>query len=220
MIAKPTRCVVIAMAACANIWLTSPVSAATTVAEGAGSTTLNITLGSGITFTGVDYTGAGSVGFTTTAITYTPPDNFTGQSDITTGEDVTYTLSNGTQATETITVTAVNDVPVAVNDTETLTEDDGLTSITVLNDDSDADGDSLTVSAISYSGTGTAAINADNARINYTPAANFNGTDTITYTVSDGNGGTDTGTLTITVTAVNDVPVAVNTQKHSPKTLA
>ena len=68
------------------------------------------------------------------------------------------------------------------------------------------DGDSLTVSAISYSGTGTAAINADNARINYTPAANFNGTDTITYTVSDGNGGTDTGTLTITVTAVNDAP--------------
>ncbi|MCH1448330.1 MAG: cadherin-like domain-containing protein, partial [Candidatus Nanopelagicales bacterium] len=62
------------------------------------------------------------------------------------------------------------------------------------------------VSAISYSGTGTAAINSDNARINYTPAANFNGTDTITYTVSDGNGGTDTATLTITVSAVNDAP--------------
>ena len=57
---------------------------------------------------------------------------------------------------------------------------------------------------------GTAAINADNARIDYTPAANFNGTDTITYTVSDGNGGTDTGTLTITVAAVNDAPVTVN----------
>ena len=53
-------------------------------------------------------------------------------------------------------------------------------------------------------------INADGARINYTPSTNFNGTDTITYTVSDGNGGTDTGTLTVTVTAVNDVPVAVN----------
>ena len=42
--------------------------------------------------------------------------------------------------TLTITVTAVNDVPVAVNDTATLTEDASLTSITVLNDDSDADG--------------------------------------------------------------------------------
>ena len=84
-----------------------------------------------------------------------------------------------------------------------------LTTITVLDDDTDADGDSLTVSAISYSGTGTAAINADNARIDYTPAANFNGTDTITYTVSDGTA-TDTGTLTIIVNAVNDAPVAVD----------
>ena len=124
MIAKPTRCVVIAMAACANIWLASPVSGCHNGSRGCWFHNAYITLGSGITFTGVDYTGAGSVGFTTTAITYTPPDNFTGQSDITTGEDVTYTLSNGTQATETITVTAVNDAPVAVNDTATLTEDD------------------------------------------------------------------------------------------------
>ena len=105
-------------------------------------------------------------------------------------------------------MTAVNDAPVATMTSEALTEDDTLTSITVLDDDTDVDGDSLTVSAISYSGT-TAAINADNARIDYTPAANFN-TDTITYTVSDGNGGTDTGTLTITVAAVNDAPVTVN----------
>ena len=87
-------------------------------------------------------------------INYTPSTNYSG-TDI-----VTYTISDGNGGTDTgtltITVTAVNDAPVAVNDTETLTEDDGLTSITVLNDDSDADGDSLTVSAISYSGTGTA----------------------------------------------------------------
>ena len=59
-------------------------------------------------------------------------------------------------------------------------------------------------------GSGTVAINADGARIDYTPATNFSGTDTVTYTISDGNGGTDTGTVTITVTAVNDAPVAVN----------
>ena len=57
-------------------------------------------------------------------------------------------------------MTAVNDAPVAVNDSEAFTEDDTLTSITVLDDDTDVDGDSLTVSAISYSGTGTAAINS------------------------------------------------------------
>ena len=209
MIANSTKYLAIAMASFFYIWLASPVAAATTVAEGSGPTTLNITLGSGITFTAVSYTGAGSVGFTSTAITYTPPDDFTGQSNITSGENVTYTLSNGTQVTEAITVTAVNDAPVAVNDTATVTEDASLTSITVLDDDTDADGDSLTVSAISTSGSGTVAINSDNARINYTPAANFNGTETITYTVSDGTT-TDTGTLTITVTAVNDAPVAVD----------
>ena len=75
----------------------------------------------------------------------------------------------------------------------------------MLDDDNDADSD-LTVSAISYSGTGTAAVNADNARIDYTPANDFNGTDTITYTVSDGTA-TDTGTLTIIVSAVNDALV-------------
>ena len=205
MIANSKKYLAIAIASFLNLLLTSPVLAATSVAEGSGPTTLNITLGSGITFTAVSYTGAGSVGFTSTAITYTPPDDFTGQSNITSGEDVTYTLSDGTQVTETITVTAVNDAPVAVDDTATVTEDASLTSITVLDDDTDADSDSLTVSAISYSGTGTAAINSDNARIDYTPAANFNGTDTITYTVSDGTT-TDTGTLTITVTAVNDAP--------------
>ena len=43
----------------------------------------------------------------------------------------------------------------------------------------------------------------------YTPAANFNGTDSVDYTVTDGSL-TDVGTLTINVTAVNDAPVATD----------
>jgi len=46
--------------------------------------------------------------------------------------------------------------------------------------------------------------------VNYTPAANFNGTEIITYTVSDGTLTDATGTLTITVTASNDAPVATD----------
>ena len=88
MIANSTKYLAIAMASFLHVWLASPVSAATTVAEGSGPITLNITLSSGITFTAVTYTGAGSVGFTSSAITYTPPDNFTGQSNITSGEDL------------------------------------------------------------------------------------------------------------------------------------
>ncbi len=44
----------------------------------------------------------------------------------------------------------------------------------------------------------------------YTPAADFNGTDSFTYTASDGTAVSNVATVTITVTAVNDAPVAVN----------
>ena len=64
-------------------------------------------------------------------------------------------------------------------------------------------------SAVTTDGSGTVAINADGLSVDYTPSANFNGTETITYTVSDG-ALTSTGTFTITVTAVNDMPVAVD----------
>ena len=127
---------------------------------------------------------------------------------------MTYTVSDGTATdtgTLTITVTAANDAPVAVDDTETILEDAALTNITVLDDDTDADGDSLTLSSVSLddSSLGTVAINADNTTIDFTPAADANGTATVTYTVSDGTT-TDTGDLVITITAVNDAPVAVD----------
>ncbi|NPE53577.1 tandem-95 repeat protein, partial [Dickeya dadantii] len=107
--------------------------------------------------------------------------------------------------TLTITVTAVNDAPVAGSDTATTLEDTPVT-VDVLANDSDVDGNPLTVTAAT-AGHGTVVINADGT-LTYTPNANFNGTDTVTYTVSDGAGGVVTGTLTITVTAVNDAPVA------------
>ena len=185
-----------------------------TINEDAGSVTIDVlddlsyttdADGDSVSITAVQANaGAGSVSTDGSSVTYTPAANYSSPATI------TFTASDGTSSFSaffTISFNALNDAPVAVDDTETLTEDASLTSIIVLNDDTDADGDSLTVSAISYSGTGTAAINSDNARIDYTPAANFNGTDTITYTVSDGTA-TDTGTLTITVSAVNDLPVA------------
>ncbi|RNM20715.1 tandem-95 repeat protein [Dickeya undicola] len=105
--------------------------------------------------------------------------------------------------TLTVTVTAVNDAPVAGADTATTDEDTPVT-VDVLANDLDADGNPLTLTAAS-AGNGTVVINPDGT-LTYTPNANFNGTDTVTYTVSDGAGGVTTGTLTITVTAVNDAP--------------
>src|SRR5205085_12604583 len=67
---------------------------------------------------------------------------------------------------------------------------------------------------LSISGTptalhGTVTVNVDNT-LNYTPNANFNGTDTISYTVSDGNGGTDTSAEDVTADAQYDAKVAVD----------
>jgi large repetitive protein len=136
-------------------------------------------------------------------ITYTPNANFNGT------DTITYTVSDGkggtTTATVTVTVNAVNDVPVAVNDVATTPEDEPVT-IPILGNDSDADGDPLTITAAA-SPNGTVVINPDGT-ITFTPAPNFNGPTTITYTISDGKGGTATAKVTVTVTAVNDPPVA------------
>jgi CshA-type fibril repeat protein len=138
-------------------------------------------------------------------ITYTPNANFNGT------DTISYTISDGqggtATATVTVTVASINDVPVAVNDSATTNEDAPVT-IPVLANDSDVDGDPLTVTS-SSAGNGTVTINPDGT-ISYTPNANFNGSDTISYTISDGNGGTATATVTVTVNPVNDAPVAVN----------
>lgn len=97
----------------------------------------------------------------------------------------------------TITVTGVNDPPAAVDDTATTSENTAVT-IDVLNNDSDADGDTLTVDSVTQ-GTHGSVINNDDD-VTYTPDAGFSGTDSFTYTVSDGKGGTDTATVTVTVT--------------------
>ena len=108
----------------------------------------------------------------------------------------------------TVTVTAVNDGPVAANDAATTAEDTAV-GIAVLANDTDLDGDNLSVTAIGAALHGSAVANADGT-IAYTPAANYAGADTFSYTIGDGQGGSATGTVSVTVTAVNDGPTAVN----------
>jgi len=95
-----------------------------------------------------------------------------------------------------ITVTNANDPPVAVDDSDTTPADTPVT-IDVLDNDSDIDGDTLTVDSVTQ-GTNGSVINND-SDVTYTPDPYFNGTDSFTYTISDGNGGTDTATVTVTV---------------------
>ena len=129
-----------------------------------------------------------------------------------TGSEITITATDdgdgALTATQifTIVVTPVNDAPVAVADTATVLEDAEATSIDVLSNDTDEEGDPLTLVSVTTSGTGTVTVNG--TLLEYTPAADFNGTEEVSYTVSDGLL-TSAGVLTITVTPVNDAPIAI-----------
>lgn len=123
------------------------------------------------------------------------------------------TLNGGidTSASQTFTISigAVNDAPVALDDSASTNEDTLVVTDNVLANDTDIEGDTLTVSAFDATSMhgGTVTSNNDGT-FNFTPALNFNGTDTFNYTVSDGSL-TDIGTVTITVSNANDAPVAV-----------
>jgi hypothetical protein len=84
------------------------------------------------------------------------------------------------------------------------TNEDNPVTIDVLANDTDPDGDTLKVGSVTPPTNGSTGINGGGAE--YTPAQDFNGTDSFNYTVPDGNGGTATATVTINVTSVNDAP--------------
>jgi len=110
----------------------------------------------------------------------------------------------------TITVTADNDAPIAVDDEYNTNEDIPLTiaATGVISNDSDIDSGTLTAIVDSDVSNGTLTLASDGGFV-YTPSLNFNGTDSFAYILSDGVL-TDTAIVTITVTAVNDAPIAVN----------
>ena len=179
---------------------------------------------------------AASIGtFTTTAggsitlaangnFTYTPPANFNGTDTF----DYTVSDTNGGTDTQTLSfnITPVNDDPVAGDDVGVTAEDTSLvvgSGSGLLDNDTDVDGDVLSVTAFSVAGevgpfvlgvaytiggVGDVTINGDGS-YSFVPVADFNGSvPQVTYNIEDGNGGTASSTLDITITPVNDDPVA------------
>lgn len=110
-------------------------------------------------------------------------------------------------------VTPPNHAPSAVDDAFTTNENAQLTG-NVLTNDTDPDGDPLTVAVDTAPGHGSLTLNA-NGSFTYTPAENFYGTDAFSYTVADGKGGTAVGTATITVKSVDPAPVVDEQQPYS-----
>jgi VCBS repeat-containing protein len=97
-----------------------------------------------------------------------------------------------------------NTAPVAADDDYSTNEDTALTG-SVLSNDSDVDGTPLTAVKVSDPAHGTLALNS-NGRFTYTPAANYNGSDSFSYKANDGTAASGVVTVNLTVNAVNDVP--------------
>ena len=107
-----------------------------------------------------------------------------------------------------ITDGAANTAPVATDD-EVVVDEDGSVSLDARSNDSDVDGDALTVQIVDGPQHGTLALNADGT-LTYTPEANFFGSDALTYRVFDGQAASSLATVAIDVAPVNDPPSAAN----------
>ncbi len=164
-------------------------------------------IGNGLSITSVTQPANGTASIVNGAIVFTPNQDFTGTDSFI----YTVTDSNGAQSQATVTVTVnaagggnngggnggSNTTPVAVDDNSSTPVNTPVT-IDVLVNDTDADGDILTISSITQPQNGSAAISKGD--LVYTPDNDFTGSDSFTYTITDGNGNTATATVTVTVT--------------------
>ncbi|MBA3707204.1 MAG: tandem-95 repeat protein, partial [Planctomycetes bacterium] len=141
--------------------------------------------------------------------TYAPNAEYSG------ADSFTYRASDGDLvsniAVVTITVTAVNDAPVAVADSYVIAEDSTLTVSTsagVLANDSDVDSPVLVAVLSGLPSHGTLVLASDGS-FTYVPAADFSGSDAFTYRAGDGDLQSPVTSVAITLTAVNDAPITV-----------
>ena len=203
------------------------IAAATLIANdspgpGEGGQTLTVTAVDAVSAQGGTLSLAGGI------ISYTPPAEFSGADSFgyTVTDDGTTNGAPDPQsasATVTLTVAEVNDLPIAANDAFATNEDTALmiTGASLTANDSagpaNESGQTLTVTAVDPASAQGGALSLSGGDVTYTPASNFNGTDSFSYTVTD-NGTTngapdpqsDTATVTITVNPVNDPPVVVS----------
>ncbi|KZN68254.1 hypothetical protein N473_07460 [Pseudoalteromonas luteoviolacea CPMOR-1] len=140
-------------------------------------------------------------------VQYIPAAHFNGQ------DEITYLLSDGRsvpiEGTAFITVNSVNDAPLTTNDEVTLIANTQV-NIDVLANDSDIDGDALTLSEVSAK---QGHVLISNNLVQYTPYFDYDGPDEITYSVSDSNGGVSVGRVSVTVLKENKLPPIITAQQ-------
>ncbi|WP_186176492.1 tandem-95 repeat protein [Vibrio jasicida] len=164
--------------------------------------------GDDLSVTGISYEGTDGVLTDNGDGTYSfaPNENFNGDVNF------SFDVSDGTDtvsANVDVSVTPVNDPPVAGSTSYTVREDNSITisDAQLLANSSDLEGDVL-IDSVSYSGSdGVLQINGDGT-YTFSPNENFNGEVTLDVVVADEEGATDVTTAGITVLEVNDPPVA------------
>ncbi len=157
--------------------------------------------GDTLTITSVQGAVNGSVALVDGKVVFTPAENFNGNGSF------TYTVSDGKGGTDTASVTVgikpVNDAPTSSNQTRTTIEDTPLSGKIAAGD---VDGDTLSYSLLNGANHGTLTLDGATGAYTYTPAANYNGTDSFTVRVSDGKGGFTDSIVEIGITPANDAP--------------
>jgi hypothetical protein len=151
----------------------------------------------------------GTVELSGDQVVYTPHTGFSGT------DTFTYRVSDeklvSDEATVTVTVTPKpNGTPEAADDSSQTDKNEAVT-ISILANDSDPDGDQLTVSNVGNPSHGQVTVNSDNT-ITYTPSSSYVGNDSFTYTISDGKDGTATASVNVTVnsTTTNNTSTTTN----------
>jgi len=124
------------------------------------------------------------------------------------GSSISYAYDKGGNRTI-MSMTAPNRNPIAGDDSFGTVEDQShiAPAVRLLANDSDPDGDALSIASVVSASANGASIVFDSGVITYTPATGFSGEDQFTYTVSDGRGGTDVGTVVVNVRASNTPPL-------------
>lgn len=148
-----------------------------------------------------------------TGLTYEPDDDHCNSQPGGTADSFGYTLAPGADdTTVSVTVTCVEDAPVASDDTATVLEDSAPSAIDVLANDTDVDGGGFTVSSVTQPVNGTVVVTGGGTGLTYAPGPNYCNAppattpDTFTYTLAPG---ADTATVEVTVTCVAETPTAV-----------
>jgi VCBS repeat-containing protein len=143
---------------------------------------------------------------------YTPDADYNGE------DSFSYFVSDGVldsgSAMVRLTITAVNDAPVAQDDIATLDEDQSI-RLAVMANDHDVDSDSLNLIIVSQPAHGTLVMNADNT-VSYTPLENWSGEDSFSYKLNDAELDSNIATVRLIVTGVADAPSLVISEVGGP----